>query len=75
MKTAPPKKTNKTNLIANNLYLCLDSSREESPSGSVADVLNCDIVVNDFEIQSWYYVYFRANALGKRMTSFIPSPL
>ena len=34
-------------------------------------VLNCSLVVSEFELQSRYYVYFRTNALGKRTNPFI----
>ena len=29
--------------------------------GIMAKVLECDIVLNEFELQSSYYVYFRSN--------------
>ena len=31
----------------------------------MANVLDCDIVVREFELQSCYYVHFRTNTLGK----------
>ena len=34
-------------------------------------VLDWDIVVNEFELQSRYYVHFSANTLGKGMIPFI----
>ena len=37
----------------------------ESPPGSVANVLNCDIEVSKFELQLSYYVHFRTNTLGE----------
>ena len=40
--------------------LCLlESSRD-----IVANMLDCNITVSEFELQSRYYVYFRTNALG-----------
>ena len=42
---------------------------------TVANVLDCDIVVTKFELKSRYYVYFRTNTFGKKVWSFsyIPS--
>ena len=31
----------------------------------VVNVLDCDIIVSEFELQSGYCVYFRINILGK----------
>ena len=39
----------------------------------VADVLDYDIFVNEFELWSRYYVHFRTNTLGKGMNPLIPS--
>ena len=36
-----------------------------SPSCVVANVLDCDIVVSEFELQSRYYVHFQTNTLSK----------
>ena len=41
------------------VYICWKSS-------IVTNVLNCDIVVSEFELQSCYYAHFGANTLGKR---------
>ena len=38
----------------------------------VAKVLDCDIVVSDFELKICYFVYFRANTIGKAMNPLIP---
>ena len=35
-------------------------------------VLNCGIVVREFELQSTDYVHFRTNTLGKGMNPLIP---
>ena len=40
-------------------------------AGVVANVLNCDIVVSEFELQSCYYVRIRTNALKKGLNSLI----
>ena len=46
--------------------------RKRSRLGIVADVLNCDIVVNEFELQSHYYIQFQTNTLAKGMNPLIP---
>ena len=43
--------------------------------GVVANVLNYDIVLSEFELQSRYNIRFRINTLGKGMTSLIPSAM
>ena len=45
----------------------------KSKSDVDAFVLDCDIVVHKFELQSRYYVHFRTNTLTKSM-SFLNSP-
>ena len=40
----------------------------------VANVLDFDIVVNEFELQSRYYVHFRTNTLGKDINPLNPAP-
>ena len=39
--------------------------------GVMVNVLDCEIVVREFELQSHYYVHFRANTLGKGMNPLI----
>ena len=64
-----------------NLYLSVYTSiliyvylSWESPCGLVVNVQECDIIVNEFELQSRYYVHFRSNpiyptpSLGQDMT-------
>ena len=41
------------------------------PRGVMVKVMDCEIVVSEFEFQSRYYVHFRANTLGKGMNSLI----
>ena len=36
------------------------------------NVLNFEIIVSEFELQSCYYIHFRTNTLGKAMDSFSP---
>ena len=43
-----------------------------NPQISVADVLDYNIVVNEFDNQSDYYVHFRINSRRKCMNFFIP---
>ena len=38
----------------------------------MANMMNYDIFISKFKIQSRYYVHFRTNTLGKGMNSFIP---
>ena len=40
--------------------------------GVVANVLNCDIIVNKFKLQSCYYIHFQTNTLRKGMNPLIP---
>ena len=40
--------------------------------GVVANVLDCNIVVSEFELQSCYYVHFQT--LGKSVNPLIPAP-
>ena len=40
--------------------------------GIVVNTLDWDIVVSEFKLQLYYYIYFHTNALGKGMNLFIP---
>ena len=42
--------------------------------GIVAGVLDCDIVVSELELQSYYYVHFWTHTLGINMKFLIPLP-
>ena len=63
-------------------YSLLSSSEEESHD-LVVNVLDSDIVVNDFEpqsyynfeLQSYYNIHFRTDTLGKGMNSLIISAM
>ena len=46
-----------------------------SPRYVVANVLNFDIVVNGFELQSCYHIHFRTIILEKRMNTLIPTAM
>ena len=41
------------------------------PRGVMVKAMDCGIVVSEFELQSRYYVHFRANTLGKCMNLLI----
>ena len=38
----------------------------------VVNMLDCDIVVSEFELQSRYYIHLRIYNLGKSMNFLIP---
>ena len=46
---------------------------ERSFCGVVTNVLDYDIVVSEFELQSRYYVHFRTNTLRKDIDFITPS--
>ena len=46
-------------------------SSGSSPHDVVANMLDCDIIVNKFKLHSCYYVHFQANTLGKGMNILI----
>ena len=37
------------------------------PHGVMVKAMDWEIVLNEFELQSWYYVHFQTNTLGKGM--------
>ena len=41
------------------------------PRGVTVKVMDCGVVVREFVLQSYYYVYFQANTLGKDMNPLI----
>ena len=41
------------------------------PRGVMVKAMDCGIVVSEFELQSRYYVHFRANTPGKGMSPLI----
>ena len=47
------------------------SIKRKSP-GIVANMLHCDIIVNEFKLQLCYYILFQRNILGKGMNPLIP---
>ena len=54
-----------------NILSCRLISKLKKYLGVVANELDCDIVVNEFELQSLYYVHFRTNTLRKGMNLFV----
>ena len=44
------------------------------PCGKVANVLNCNIIVNEFKLYLHYYIHFWTNAPGKGINPLIPTP-
>ena len=46
-------------------------SRWGCPRGVMVEAMDCKIVAREFELQSRYYVHFRANTLGKGMNPLI----
>ena len=43
-----------------------------SPCGVIAKVLDSDLKISEFELQSDYYLHFQTNTLGKGMNPLIP---
>ena len=61
-----------TNLIF--MFHTFFSSLERSGGvlvGVMVKALDCRIIISEFEHQSCYYVHFRANTLGKGMSTLI----
>ena len=46
----------------------------KSPCGIVANVLDYNIVVSEFELHSGYYIPFRVNTLGEGYEPSYPTP-
>ena len=44
----------------------------ENPLGVVANVMDCNLIVSEFELQLFYYIHYRTNTLGKYMNSIVP---
>ena len=49
----------------------LEKDTGESPHGILANMLDCNIVVWEFELQFHYYIHFKTNSLGKAMNPLI----
>ena len=46
-----------------------------SPCGVMAKLLDCDIVLSEFDLHSRCYIHFRTNTLGKGMNPLIPTAM
>ena len=46
------------NIFSHCKILKFQMTSGESPCGKLVNVLNCDIVVSEFKLQSCYYVHF-----------------
>ena len=44
---------------------------KECPCGVMFKVMDCRIIISEFELQLRYYVHFRANTIGKGMNPLI----
>ena len=55
------------NVIQNLRFSTLPRSIAGGPHGVMVKAMDCEIVVSEFELQSLYYVHFRANTLGNGM--------
>ena len=55
-----------------NNYKLRETRERGSSRGVVANVLDCDIILSEFEHQSHNYVHFRTNTLGKGINPLIP---
>ena len=69
--TVRPPSTIRPKIIYFNIHL--SHLRGGCPRGVIVKAMDCGIVVNEFVLQSRYYVHFRANTLGKGMNSHYPS--
>ena len=47
----------------------------KSPHGIVANVLDCEIKISDFKLQSHYYIHFQTKTFGNCIKSFISSAM
>ena len=56
--------------VHNNLHLCI-SYIGGCPCGVMVNVMDCEIVVSEFVLQSHYHVHFQANTRGKGMNPLI----
>ena len=62
--------------IIETITLCINNSNNSiqtrgCPRGVMVKAMDCGVVVSEFELQSCYYVYFRANTFGKGMNPLI----
>ena len=60
-------------LLHHKCFLLLLWNYGGSHCGLMAKMLDCNLKVSKFELQSFYYVHFQVNTLGKGMKPFILS--
>ena len=53
--------------------MVLSNAKRSRLRGAGANVLDCGIVVSEFELQSRYYVHFRTDTLEKSVKYFTPT--
>ena len=53
------------------LFVCSRNQGRGDPCGILINVLNCDIVVEEFKPQWYYYIHFWTNAFEKGMNFLI----
>ena len=58
-------------LIDSYSFMSLSLIEGGCPRGVMVKAMDCGIVVREFELQSRYYVHFRANTLAKGMNPLI----
>ena len=54
------------------IYIYIYHNTRGCPRGIIVKEIDCGLVISEFELQSRYYVHFRANTLGKGMNPLIP---
>ena len=59
--------------FGSNPFMNVFLSVMSNPCDIVVNVPNCTIIVNEFKLQSCYYVYFLINTLGKGMYQLFPT--
>ena len=75
MKIIPGKRLKKGNMSCHYISVKQLKPVYGNPCGVVANVLNCDIVVIESELQSCYYVHFQTNTLEKGLNMVIPKAI
>ena len=45
------------------------------PHGVVVNMMDCNIILSEFELQSQDYVHFQTNSFGKGMNLVIPTSM
>ena len=53
------------------MFVLISILYEECPRGVMVKVLDCGIIASKFKFQSYYYVNFQTNTLGKGINPLI----